>query len=184
MSTKIAAALFCWCALSGCRTVVTVNPVVTDSTSIADPRMLGTWVSSTDTASAVVTQQAPRQYLVYSLDSDEAVLYHGRLGRLGNHLVLDLTTREGLHDLMIPGHVMLVLEFGDRRVRLLYPQPDSLKRYLERGDLALPYTEVAKGDIVITATTEQLRTALTGYLDRPGVLDTIATLFRPRPPEQ
>jgi hypothetical protein len=86
-------------------------------------------------------------------------------------------------DLLIPGHILMILDVADDGVRVLSLDPDTLKHQLERGALALPFIEYAKGSVAITASTAQLRSALATYLARPGVLDTLGPFTRTRRPD-
>jgi hypothetical protein len=177
MTRGYALLLACW-ALAGCQTVVTTNPIVPDSAAVADPRLLGTWL---DSSRLVVTQGGPRDYLIAERGTrnDSVVVYRGRLGRQGPRWLLDVSpSQSGVEDLLIPGHMLFVLEFGDQEVRFLVPRADSLQRHLEDGRLRLPFltldlTLTKLHDIVVTASTQQLTSSLSGYLARPGVLDTV-----------
>lgn len=180
MIGRYALILACW-ALAGCQTVVSTNPILPDSAAVADPRLLGTWLNVSDSSRAVVTLAGARDYLIALTERNDSAVFRARLGRQGPRWVLDASPRESgvKDDWLIPGHVLAVLEFDDQQLRLLYPRGDSLKRHLDDGRLRLPYLTLANGDIVLTASTQQLTSSLSGYLEWPGVLDT--TVWRRAP---
>lgn len=165
--------LTCW-ALAGCQTVVSMNPIVPDSAAVADPRLVGRWLDPSDSSHIVVTLEGRSTYIVRAEGNRPEPVWQAHLGRQGGWWLLDVSPREsGLKDLLIPAHLLFLVEFGDQQLRLLYPQGDSLARYLHDGRLSLPYHTLPQGDIVLTASTQQLTSALVGYLERTGVLETL-----------
>ena len=169
--------------LSGC--VVSVDPVISKSGTTFDPLLLGTWEEVSGSDRAVVSRAAENGYVIEYTSNGKASRFEARLGRLGEHLVLDIWPAAAESDqpqyagVLIPGHVLLTLEVGPDDVRVAFLEPDPLLGALRSGQVGL-VLESSKERLILQGTTGQLRTALTTYLGRAGALSTPDTWRRAR----
>jgi hypothetical protein len=160
--------------LSGC--VLSVDPVISESGATFDPRLLGTWEEVSGSDHAVVSRAAENTYTIEYTSDRKVSRFGARLGRLGEHLVLDVWPATPDSDqlqhydgLLIPGHVLLTLDVGPDEVRVASLEPDSLLEALRSGQVRLVH-ERSRERLILHGTTVQLRTALAAYLRRSGVL--------------
>lgn len=160
--------------LSAC--VLSVNPVVSDADSLHEPRLLGNWEEVSGSDRAVISLAAENRYAVEYASDNKVGKFEARLGRLGEHLVLDAwpvkaeNVKEGPDaGLRIAGHLLFVADVGDNEISVTMLEPDSMLDSIRAGDVRTPYSD-NKGQLILTGTTEELRSALGPYLSRPGAL--------------
>ena len=162
-------------ALTGC--VLSVDPVVPDDESTFDPRLLGRWEEVDGSDVAVLSSLDDETYAIEYTVDEETSHFVARLGRLENRLILDVwpaTPGDELPELytglLIPGHLLLVLEFGDDEIRVSGLDRDVFVEALGAGQVQLGH-ESNEDQLVLYGTTEELRAALGPYLSRPDALD-------------
>lgn len=161
--------------LTGC--VLSVDPVVAETEATIDPRLLGTWEGDDETERVVVSRGEGNAYVIETTSDDgDTVQLAARLGRLGERLVLDVWPAPEddkllgpYRDLLIPGHLLYVLEVEADELRVAQLVPDSLLAALQAGEVRLTHTRVGDS-VVLHGTTQQLRAELAGYLARPGAI--------------
>jgi len=158
--------------LCGC--VLSVEPVVPESGATFDPRLLGTWEEVSGSDRAVVSRAAESTYAIEYTSDGKASRFEARLGRLGEHLVLDVWPAEPDSDqpdhhagLMIPGHVLFTLDVGPEEIGVASLERDPMLAALQSGQVGLAH-ERSGERVILRGTTDQLRAALEGYLGRPG----------------
>lgn len=103
--------------------------------------------------------------------------FHALVGRLGEHVVLDVWPvsfdEDSLSDTytssMIPGHSLLAVTLTEDELVLRLVDPDVLKADLKSGVLDLPFVSSGEGNVILTADSEKLHEAFAAYLSRPGV---------------
>ncbi len=160
---------------TGC--VLSVDAVVPESESLFDERLLGSWEEIDGTDRAVVSQAEARAYDIKYIDGDgEVGMFTARLGRLGEHTILDVVPAPAdgelpppYADLLVLGHMLVALDFEGDRVRLALLEPDSLLAGLQAGEVPLSHAE-RDDQLILRDSTERLRAALAAYLERPGAL--------------
>ena len=115
----------------------------------------------------------------------------GVLGRLGTREVLDVfqvvlpSERSELHlSLLVPTHGILVLELADRQLTIRALELEAIKKLLKErpslvGHVVVPNGFEPKGEnVVLTASTADVRKFLSEIMDRPGVLGDSVTWRR------
>lgn len=88
--------------LTGCSSLVSLNPFVTDQEAIADPSLAGTWKGS-DGELYVIEQSGPAYTITYSKDKDTAK-FQARVMKAGDLEVLDLVAEDN-DPFRVPVHV-------------------------------------------------------------------------------
>lgn len=176
------------CILTGC--VLSIEPVVPATAAIFDLRLLGTWEEVGGKDIAVVTQ-APDHEDLYRIEytaGGSTSRFDGRLGRLGDRLVLDVWPAPGDGDLpsaysstLLAGHLLVALDLGTDEVRVARLEPDPLAAALRAGPAVLTHRR-SGDDLVLQGTTGELRSALSAHLARPGALTDAGVWRRARRP--
>jgi len=164
--------------LVGC--VLSVDPIVPESESAFDDRLLGIWKEVDGQEYARVARYESDVYSIEYVDIEgSAGTFRARAGRLGKRFILDvwpdpevLTGSDAYTGSLIPGHSLLVLEVAQDVVGTAVLDEEKLQAALDAGELRLPSLrpyELA----ILTGTTDQVREALAEYLERPGALQDI-----------
>jgi Domain of unknown function (DUF4185) len=161
-------------ALTGC--VLSIDHIVPESSAIFDPRLLGTWEEVSGSDRAVISRASDNAYGIEYISDGKVGRFEGRLGRLGDRLILDVRPAPSETDLpepyagfLIRGHLLLSLDVGSDEIRMAALEPDSLFAALRAGEIHLVHQR--SGDqLILHGTTEELRFALGSYLAEPGAL--------------
>ena len=155
---------------------VSVHPIILESEATFDPQLLGTWEDIANSDRAVVSRGAGNLYAIEYTKAGKSAKFEARLGRLRDHMMLDVwaAPRRGeMHEsykgVLIPAHLFFVLDVKPDEVAMAVLDPDSLLAALRSGQIRLPYRQ-SKNEFTLTGTTEELRSALGPYLERPGAL--------------
>jgi hypothetical protein len=154
--------------LTGC--VLSVEPVILESEAIYDARLIGSWEEIDGSDRATITGDG-EEYSIEYTDGEDTRAFAGRLGWLGERMVLDVwpvrTDDTGTpHDAMLlPGHLLVQLEIGIDEITARTLDPDAMTAALDRGDLSLAHT-----NSLLRGSSEELRSALNTYLTRPEAL--------------
>ena len=174
LSTIIALGILPLAVLSGC--VVTVDPVISEDDATMDSRLLGSWEQVSGSDRAVVSRTAENTYAIDYTSRKNVSRFEARLGKLGEHSVLDVWAVPGKSDknrpdagLLVAGHLLLDLEIGSQEIQVTALDPDAMLAALRTSDLGLDYTET-DNQLVLHGTTEELRSTLSTLLGRSGVL--------------
>jgi hypothetical protein len=76
-------------ALTGCSTLVSLNPFVTDEQAVMDPALLGTWTNADGTDTYSISQDGAGYAIRYRSDSSDAYQFQARLMVVGDVKLLD-----------------------------------------------------------------------------------------------
>ena len=165
--------------LTGC--VVSIDAVVPATGAAYDARLVGHWAEVDGKDAAVVTRDSNGYAITYTDGDGKVGHYEAHLGHLGKQLVLDVAPASRKSDaeiqegaMLIRGHALFVMTIAADSLRFAMLKPDSLRAALERGTVRLSYRTDHDQLILMDATTA-LRSALTAYLLRPGILDDPST---------
>jgi hypothetical protein len=157
--------------LTGCSTLVSLNPFVTDKQAVMDPALLGIWTNQDGKETYWVRQDGTGYSIRYLPDSSDAYQFKARLMVAGDVRLLDLVSaNEDAWQLAVHTPVRVWTEGSTLRMAFL--QSDWLK---EQAGQQLP-TVPTKDRTLITAPSEAVRNFLikTGgdpkACDKPEVL--------------
>ncbi|MCA1733232.1 MAG: DUF4185 domain-containing protein, partial [Acidobacteria bacterium] len=164
--------------LGGC--VLSVEPVVSESDAIFDPRILGCW-EEVDGSDRIRVTREDGEYAIEYMEGAEAAgkqetsTFGGRLGRLDEWTVLDVwPTRQGelnAHDqMLLQGHLLVRLEIGSEEITTAIIDPDRMTEALAQGELSLAYTSKEGEPPILRGSSDELRSALGSYIAKPDVL--------------
>lgn len=151
--------------LSAC--VPSVNPFYTAKDVVTDPRLAGIWLEAKDNPAKWKFELAANNAYAVALteDRDKSGKFEGYLFKLGLDFFLDLTPME-CHfatnqatltgAAMIPGHLLVRVQFAESKLNLAFCNPDWLKKFLEKNPAAISH-RVVDGNIILTAETDALQ---------------------------
>jgi hypothetical protein len=160
--------------VSGC--VLSLDRIVSDSAATLDSRLLGAWQEVVGSDRAVVSRAAGNTYAIEYTSDGKTSRFEARLGRLGDHLVLDVwpalrdtDVLQPYASLLVAGHLLLALDIGSDEIRVAALEPDALLTALRAGQVGLAHGRF-EDQLMLYGTTEELGSALATYLGRSGAL--------------
>ena len=174
--------------LSGC--VLSIDPVITDSNSTFDSRLLGEWEQASGSDRAVVSEGEDNSYVIEYTSDKQAGRFQARLGMLEDRQVLDIwpaldeeAQERPEAGLLVAGHLLLAIEIDRDEISVMALEPDPLLGSIRAGDVKAPYRQ-NEGQLILTGTTEELRSALGPYLSRSGALSEPSVWRRAKDAQQ
>lgn len=104
--------------LTGCSSLISLNPFVTDAQAVSDPVLVGTWrAPDKDDKDFIVIQQSGSAYKIHYSDGKSTALdFEGRVIRVGDAELMDLVSAG---DDSFSAHVHMALR--------LWPQAGTLQ---------------------------------------------------------
>ena len=78
-------------SLSGCSTLVSLHPFLTDQQAVIDPALLGAWAKANSDELYIVRQDGA-QYTIRHIDKSESQTFSARLVKIGDIRILDLVS--------------------------------------------------------------------------------------------
>jgi hypothetical protein len=167
--------------LSGCF-VRSLHPFLAISDAAFDPALVGTWQSQDENgkgkASITFTRAGETGYELEYRDPEVAKVsrYKANLGAIGKNRCLDITPvpEKDLDDHYIAAHSLWRIALKGDTLTLEQLDYDWLKALLATQPGALDH-EVVEGDIVLTASTEDLQRFILRYGDDPKAFSAKST---------
>ena len=154
--------------LSSACLVVSLQPVYEPETIAFDPAVLGSWTSADEDVTLTIERGEWHSYHVIATQGNNRYRLSARLTRVGTGLYLDGTDLPAL-TLAVHGLCRLVLtEEGMTLAALNY---EAFEQKARAGGHELPMVVDARRNIVITASTADLRRWLAQHADDEGVFD-------------
>jgi len=171
---RAAVPLAATCLLSGC--VVSAGPVIAEHEATFDTGLLGAWEEQDSNDRAVISRGGGRVYAItYESDGEEG-RFEALLGKIGDRTVLDVWPRPRDRDvanpydgLMIPGHVLFVVDLDGDRLVLALIDPEALGDAIEDGAVRLTTTETDEQLVLHGGPAEQVA-GLEAFLARDEAL--------------
>jgi hypothetical protein len=166
--------------LGGC--VGSDEPVIPESEAIFDLRLVGTWGTGVEGDFSNSTRYVISRldengtaYFIEQWERDESSLLLGRLGHLGEHLVLEVSPYLSRDEPPAGEYKLLVLEFGpipESRIRsdeLLARvlDPDHLVEALDSGELHLASRRIGKYEVILENPTQETASPNNGCATEP-----------------
>jgi hypothetical protein len=163
-------------ATAGCFLQTSVHPFVSEHDGVVIPALAGQWVEAGDAEdddpdslelTPAISRTADTWTLRYRDKADEppAVL-EVRLGRLGDHLVWDMTLPEDKEEPALsavhrlPLHSLARISLEGDRLELAFLDPKWFSTRAAEGALEVAHLEIEKDNLLLTAPTEELRAAV------------------------
>ena len=165
-------------ALAGC--VPSWNSFYTEKDVVFDPALVGTWrpaeAKESSSEAWEFTTSADKLYQLAQTDEEgRKAVFEARLFKLKENFFLDLylTKVEGDDVKMnawagfslVPAHLLLRVEQIVPALKLAVMNPDWMRTYLKQHSDAIAHRVVADGNIVLTASTDELQKFVLAHLD-------------------
>ena len=153
----VAACLFA--LFSSACLVVSLQPVYEPETIAFDPALVGVWVDTDEGMTVTFERGEWHSYHVTLAQRDDRLRVSARLTRAGERLFLDLSPLDGTDVplFQLPVHGIYRLELDGDRLSLADLNYELLERKVRAGSAGLPMVIDARRNIVITASTAELR---------------------------
>lgn len=158
--------------------VPSVNPFYFDKDVVTDARFAGSWLEDEDKDQPVIWKFEPTTNQSYACtvteDKGKTGNFEGHLFKLGADHFLDLTPTEcnyatnqaGIVGVaMIPGHLLVRVQFTEKKLKLALCDPDWLKKLLAKNPDAIAH-RVVDGSIILTAETGALQKFVLKHLGK------------------
>jgi hypothetical protein len=160
-------------ATAGCFLQTSVHPFVPEDDGVVIPALAGQWVEAEDDEpdslelTPAVSRTADTWTLRYRDNAnDPPAVLEVRLGRLGDHLVWDMTLPEDKEEPALsavhrlPLHSLARISLEGDRLELAFLDPKWFSTRAAEGALDVAHLEIEEDDILLTAPTEELRAAV------------------------
>lgn len=160
--------------------VVSLQPVYEPETIAFDPALLGTWVAADDDVSVSFERAEWHSYHVTVQERADRTRLSARLTRVGEQLYLDVSPLDGadVPPLLLSVHGLFRVEVRGDELFLADLNYEHLERLARDGGAGLPMAIDARKNVVITASTAELRQWLVGHAGDEGLFAAATTLRR------
>ncbi len=169
LSLALAGAL----ALTGCSSLISLNPFVTAEQAVMDPAMLGVWTNPDGKEIYWIRQDGTGYTIRYVTDSADAYEFKARLMVAGDVRILDLSPANE-DPFQVAVHTAVRVWLEDNTLRLATLETDWLKEQAGRQLSTVP----AKDRTLITAPGDTVRTFLAKAGSDPRANDEPEALHR------
>lgn len=159
--------------LSSACLVVSLQPVYEPETIAFDPAVLGSWTSADEDVTLTIERGEWHSYHVIATQGNNRYRLSARLTRVGTGLYLDVTPLDGtdLPALTLAVHGLCRLVLTEEGMTLAALNYEAFEQKARAGGHELPMVVDARRNIVITASTADLRRWLAQHADDEGVFD-------------
>src|SRR5580658_6386054 len=137
--------------LTGCSTLVSLNPFVTDKEAVMDPALLGTWTNAEGTDTYSISQDGAGYAIRYSSGSD-VYLFKAQLMVSGDVKLLDLVSANE-DAWQLPLHTPVRVWTEGSTLRVAFLESDWLKEQASQQVPAVPVEDRT----LITAPSDAVR---------------------------
>lgn len=171
--------------LSSACLVVSLQPVYEPDTIAFDPALLGTWIAGDDDMSLSFERAEWHSYHLTVQERDNRTRLSARLTRVGAQLYLDVSTLDGadVAPLLLPVHGLYRLDLEGDALSLADLNYEQLERQARGGATGLPMAIDARKNVVITASTADLRQWLVSHAADDGLFAAPTILRRQTGPD-
>lgn len=178
------------CLASGC--VRSIQPILKDDQLSTDDRLLGNWVSSDGTCHGEISpSDTPKDYKLLYTDKDgKTANLLVRLGKVGDMTFAQSTVGDPLPDAsdihklhLLPLYSFaLIKQMTPTRIVLKLMQDGWLGKYVQAHPDEIATIKVDKGELLISATTDDLQAFLIRHEKDDGAYGDDALFVRPNDP--
>ena len=138
--------------MTGCSSIVSLSPFVTEKDATTDPALPGIWVDAEGKDTFIIRQNGAAYAFTYIEKSGTAYKFDGRLWKIGDTLLLDLVTTNDA-PFHLPVHFAMRVWVDRDTLRMAFYDTDWFKK-LVTEQLA---TRKVDDRTVITAAPEAVR---------------------------
>ena len=179
MRARLVVALLAAVLCQGCL-VVSLQPVYDPDTIAFEPALVGTWTSDEDHVTVTLERGEWHSYHLAYDDSGTVTRLSGRLTRIGDVLLLDLTPLDGadVAPLTLPVHVVFRVVLDNDTLNIAALDYDHFFELARAGHTDAGLVIDSRKNVVITASTGDTRHWLQTHIMDPGLFATPTTLTR------
>jgi hypothetical protein len=156
-------------------------PLFIDNDSVFNPTLIGTWIDVHKEEGLLTFQKSEHnRYRIISRDlgSRDTTVFEGLLGELGKSWFLDSYLAGEMHsEFVIPVHFISRIWINGDTLQYATLNSDYLQKMLDDGQLQTPHV-IYDGDILLTASTEQLQELVLRFTDDENAFDKPVALIR------
>lgn len=173
--TKFAVTLAAWFLTSGCSSVVSLHPFVSDREAVADPALAGVW-SDRNEENTYLVQQFDTGYKITVIGKDsQALKFEARMMQAGDARLLDLVSVSD-DPFQVPVHTIVRVWPGGSTLKLAFLDSPWLQDQVRRHLAA----ETVKDRLMILSTGESVREFLVKYGAQDKAYGDVELLSRVR----
>lgn len=160
--------------------VVSLHPAYDPETIGFDAALVGTWVSDEDTTTVTFDRGEWHSYHIAIVEGSKTTRFSGRLTRIGDLQMLDVSPLDGtdVPDLVIPVHIVYRIAVDGDTVSLAALNYDRFYEMAKAGKTDAGLVLDARKNVVLTAPTPGLRQWLQAHAADEGIFDAPTTLKR------
>jgi hypothetical protein len=176
MSPVIAAAVCIF--LAGCPTR-SLSPLFTQDDISFNAELIGTWKNVKDPDVLTIQKSGDKGYTIIVREKNgDSSSFKMELGRLGGYWFMDSQSAAKYDDYhVLPTHMIWRLWLANDTMRIASLEGDWLKQMIDARQLDIQHA-VQNGDIVLTASTEELQKFVLQYADNASAFPKPDLLVR------
>ena len=156
-------------------------PLFIENDSVFNPTLIGTWIDVHKNEGVLTFQKSEHnRYRIISHDLSESdtTIFEGQLGELGKSWFLDSYLAGEMHsEFVIPVHFISRIRMNGDTLKYTTLNSDYLQKMLDEGQLQTPHV-IYDGDILLTASTEQLQELVLHFTDDEKAFEKPVVLIR------
>jgi hypothetical protein len=139
--------------LTGCSSLISLNPFVADGQTTTDPRLVGTWIGAgSDDKSGMAIQQKGPIYTIHYSDEKDSIDFECRLTRVGDAELMDVITTSGLA-FGIPVHMAVRVWPESGKLKWVFLESDWFRQQAKQSLATQPSSDATlittQGDPVV-----------------------------------
>jgi len=113
--------------LTGCSSLISLNPFITDAQATTDARLAGTWKHpNADDKDSFTIEQKGSRYIVKFTDKSETTTLEGRVARIGDQEYMDLIDTDD-NPFVVPVHMLIRIWMSDGRLQWAFLDSNWLR---------------------------------------------------------
>ena len=176
-------ALLALAAIGQACLVVSLQPAYDPDAIAFEPALVGTWTSDEDEVTVVIERGEWHSYHVDLEDGGKLTRLTGRLTRVGALLLIDLAPLDGtdIPPMQIPVHGLYKVEAAGDTLTFASLDYDHFYAMAKTGEKEAGLVLDARKNVVLTASTADLRRWLLAHAGDPGLFAEPVVLKR-KPP--
>ena len=182
---RLIAALAITAAMTAC--VPSLHPLYGEDDSLFNSSLLGGWVYDDGDGQKALwtfTQSGHKNYRLVTREDDKSATFDVHLLKIGERLYLDIRPVEGTGDtdlynaLSIRSHTFLSVVVERATLSVALMDQDWLKDHLGSGGLVLDHHRLDDGNVLLTASTQDLQEFILRHGNDKGLFGEPAEFIR------
>jgi hypothetical protein len=156
-------------------------PLFLEKDLVFSPLLIGTWIDVSKEEHTMTIRQSDQNcynIISYNLRKGDTTLFEAQLGSIGKSWFVDsYIARKMRNEYVIPVHSFSKIWLNKDTLYYATLNGDQLNKMIAKGELTIPHINYG-GDILLTASTEQLQQLVMLLADDERVFDKTEILIR------